>query len=433
MKLCSSVSASVVSLACVVIFNITTQHHIVNQTFPSSTPSEVLHFSLPTSNSTIFVNKSSSIPKLVKYNADDSQARATLVPAAIDFWSGSDINYWDRKAKYRKMMANPHTFYRGTAQLYWYDLGLDERLQRFGGTQDTATWLCGDYHVENAGSFQQDGQVIYGLSDFDESVFADYQLDLWRLAVNIVLIARINKNLKQDEVTKVLDAMSSKYIEMMRHFRTHKSAVTEPLTVKNTYGKMDNFLSLVEKNYSRDKLLNRWAPEGKDGVRRFDLSLRSLGSVTAQEKQAIQEAMESYWTTLHGPVDPKDYAVLDISRRLLAGVGSLGLDRFYVLLQDNATDVVRILDVKQQEKPAPYDHMGTRSQQIYNEHATEGNHAKVVTTATLKLSLKPDPFCGWMKLSNGKYYSVTERNPYKRSYPALIEDVSQKEYDDLAL
>lgn len=39
--------------------------------------------------------------------------------------------------------------------------------------------------------------VIFDLDDFDETLIADYQLDLWRLAVSILLAIQENGGLPQ--------------------------------------------------------------------------------------------------------------------------------------------------------------------------------------------------------------------------------------------
>lgn len=376
--------------------------------------------------------------ELIKYTkCSDPKERAALIPAAIDFWNNA-INYWDRRTKDAKMKPSAYAFYRGTAPLYWFDFGEDERLTKFGN-EHTTTWLSGDYHAYNAGSF--DGNpVVYGLNDFDESVVADYQLDLWRLAISIVLIARENQNLSKEDLMNVIDAVSAKYLERMRHFVTHKPSIEEKLTKDNTYGKLQDFLKIIEDNYSRDKMLDKWCPKGEDGTRHWDLSITKLGSATAQEKQAILSAMKKYYNTLHEPVDASNFEVLDISRFLLAGTGSIGNDRFYALIQDKKAGVGRILDVKYQPKPAPYSYISKEAQAIYDEYA-QGNDALRVVIAQRKLSTSPNPFAGWMELF-GKFYSVQERSPFKESFPALtveakgrfrnLELDSKKKYKDMA-
>jgi hypothetical protein len=63
----------------------------------------------------------------------------------------------------------------------------DARLHLFGNPK-TRTWLSGDCHCCNFGSFHnRRGETVYALNDFDESLVGDYQMDLWRLAVSILL------------------------------------------------------------------------------------------------------------------------------------------------------------------------------------------------------------------------------------------------------
>ena len=39
-------------------------------------------------------------------------------------------------------------------------------------------------HTENLGTLQNaEGEVIYNVNDFDESVESDYQFDIWRLGI----------------------------------------------------------------------------------------------------------------------------------------------------------------------------------------------------------------------------------------------------------
>jgi uncharacterized protein (DUF2252 family) len=79
-------------------------------------------------------------------------------------------------------------------------------------------------------------------------------------------------------------------------------------------------------------MLDKWAPvgAGQDGVgaRSFDLSLEKLGSTTAQEKQKLTDVMYAYLETTTRKEPVNNFKVLDIARRLLAGTGSLGMDRY---------------------------------------------------------------------------------------------------------
>jgi hypothetical protein len=48
----------------------------------------------------------------------------------------------------------------------------------------------------------------------------------------------------------------------------------------------------------------------------------------------------------------------------LAGTVSFGIDSFYAWIQDKATHVKRIIDIKEQDKLAPYHDMGHISRSV---------------------------------------------------------------------
>ena len=70
--------------------------------------------------------------------------------------------------KYRKMRADPFVFLRGTCHLFYERLaGLDIDLKA------PATWVCGDLHLENFGSYKGDNRLAYfDINDFDEAALA---------------------------------------------------------------------------------------------------------------------------------------------------------------------------------------------------------------------------------------------------------------------
>ena len=87
-------------------------------------------------------------------------ARANKVLADLTSWN-KDIKAQDRQSKYCTMASAPLVFYRGTNHLFWADFAGDKRLGRFGN-EKTKTWLQGDLHVYNFGSYGNSrGEVVY--------------------------------------------------------------------------------------------------------------------------------------------------------------------------------------------------------------------------------------------------------------------------------
>lgn len=121
-----------------------------------------------------------------------SNARANKVLADLRSWNNALSDKDSGQSKYCKMASAPLIFYRGTNHLFWSDFSDDKRLRYFGNRQ-TKTWLQGDLHAYNFGSYSNSKEeVVYDLNDFDETFIADYQYDLWCMAVSLVLVARQN-------------------------------------------------------------------------------------------------------------------------------------------------------------------------------------------------------------------------------------------------
>ncbi|GAB6042391.1 DUF2252 domain-containing protein [Endothiovibrio diazotrophicus] len=348
----------------------------------------------------------------------------------IDSWNAA-LSLADRDAKYCKMVVSPFIFYRGSNHLFWHDFANDPRIANFGNG-DTQTWIQGDLHAYNFGSYDNDnGDVVYGLNDFDESVVADYQYDVWRMAVSLVLIARENNNLSSSEQQAMVDAFSEHYLDTLADVHGNNDELDAIYTKDNTYGRLDDFLDDVESGESRRKMLDKWTNE-VDGVRQFDLSYEKLGEASAAERVQIEAAMAAYGQSLSGGIDYDNnfFAVKDVARRLLAGTGSLGTPRFYVLIEgaSGSEDDDRILDVKRQGHPTPYHYLGSAFTTWYD--ANFPNPAVRHAIAYKALDIHVDDLLGWMILSDGDY-SVRERSPFKDSFDTT-ELTSDTRYNKLA-
>ena len=341
--------------------------------------------------------------------------RATRVVNALTEWN-EHLSADELHEKYCKMADSAFVFYRGTAHLFWADYADDWRANRFGGRR-TRTWLQGDAHAENMGAFNdQEGNLVYGLNDFDESVIGDYQYDLWRFAVSLVLVARRNGGFSGKSKAAVIDALSESYLDTMASLVGDSSALTRSFTAENTSGLLRAFLEKTEDKKGRKKLLRKWTVKD-DGERRFDPESSKLAPASKFERGDIEAAMPDYGKTLSGTVEysPEVFRIRDIARRISAGTGSIGTPRYYVLIQGDGDSSKNnhILDVKRQGKPSAYDYLSKEQQVDYDR--TYDNDAHRQAVAYEALGKQPDAFMGWMKLHNG-YYSVRERSPFKETF-----------------
>jgi uncharacterized protein (DUF2252 family) len=348
----------------------------------------------------------------------------------IQSWN-ANLSSSDKNAKYCKMQSSEFVFYRGTNHLYWQDFANDSRLSTFGNSH-TKTWLQGDLHAYNFGAFDNDDKtIVYGLNDFDETIIADYQYDVWRMAISIVLIMRENNkngvvSLSTSEQKDVIDEFSETYLDAMRDYRGNSDEVSQIFTKHNTYGRLDNFLDDVESNNSRLEMLDDWS-KLVNNRRQFNLDSEDLQSVSSSTKSALSVGLANYGSTLSGGLNYEShyFEIKDVAKRLNAGTGSLGTQRYYILIESETTSNSddRILDIKLQGKPTPYYYI--------SDTLGFANDAERHAIGYKALSNNTDDHLGWLTFDN-KNYSVRERSPFKKSFKTDVELSSETRFVKLA-
>lgn len=347
-----------------------------------------------------------------------AQSRTSFVVTEITN-ANSLLSSATRAEKYGLMKASAFAFFRGSNHLYWKDFGNSSQLFSYGGLTSTRTWLGGDMHVDNMGSFDDDqGDVVYALNDFDEAVLGDYQLDVWRLAVSVVLVARENGFGLADQGA-FLDSFTEAYLDAMASYAGNNGETTRKFLASNTYGLLDDFLNDVTASNSRVEMLNDWTIL-IGGVRRLDTSNNpDLAPVTAAVDADVRNHIAAYRSTLSGgTLLPASYfTVKSVAERLHAGIGSLGATRYYVLIEGptSGQDDDRILDVKAQTTPTPWSYLSSTAVSQTNA-VCGGNMALRTVLAYKALGYRVDDLLGWVALSDGKTYSVRERSPFKDTF-----------------
>lgn len=324
----------------------------------------------------------------------------------------ADLNAAARKKKFAAMSESAYRFFRGTSHLFWQDMYNDWRFALFGGVSGTQTWIQGDAHVYNFGAFaNHDGNVIYGLDDFDDAVVSDYQYDLWRLAVSLVLDTRANGVFDDSAGTKALEALVEGYLETATRY--HKDDLGQEVHfTADTAGKpLKKFLEKVGKKKGRKRMLDKWTRLQKNGKRVFDATNPKLKRLSPAMRKQFMEAFEAYRQEREQSGEDTFYRIKDVVRRISAGTGSLGTIRFYALIEgeEGAEHDDIILDIKQQDGPSLRNAMPEAEQQAYRRvYPNEGiRHA----AAFRALAEHPDRYLGWLEF-DGAVFSVRERSPF---------------------
>ena len=234
--------------------------------------------------------------------------------------------------KYKAMALNVFNFYRGTCHLFYEDLAKAAPLPA-----SPVTWICGDLHLENFGSFKGDDQQEYfDLNDFDEAMLAPALWEVARMVASI-FVAFDSLGLKTADAEKTVRLFLDAYGNVLAK---GKSLSIDPRTAR---GVVYEFLNTVKKRKQKE-LLKRLAIAKKGKYVRLGIDERHL-----QLDEAIKKELLIYIGGLigKGEVLNPHHKVLDVVFRL-AGTGSLGVKRYLFLLK--RTDVkgkYLFLDMKQ--------------------------------------------------------------------------------------
>jgi len=234
--------------------------------------------------------------------------------------------------KYKAMALNAFGFFRGTCHLFYEDFSKGTPLP-----SSPLTWICGDLHPENFGSFKGDDQQVYfDMNDFDEAVLCPA---LWEVArmVTSIFVAFDSIGLKETEGVKMAQLFIDTYSAVLTRGKT---LAIDPRTAR---GVVHEFLSTVKKRKQKE-LLKRLAVAKKGEFVKLVLDERHFAIDEALKKELLAYISD---LIVKGEVLKPNYKVLDGVFRL-AGTGSVGVKRYLFLLKRTDTKGKYLfLDMKQ--------------------------------------------------------------------------------------
>ena len=324
------------------------------------------------------------------------------------------------RVKFRKMAASAFAFYRGTACLFYHDLGRDQHAGPYVDDRTGRVWIHGDLHAENFGTYMDSqGRLIFNVNDFDEAYVGPFTWDLKRLAASLALIG-YTKALSDEQITSLVRTYAAAYRERVHDLATGaKSDEVPPFTLDTAQGPLLDALRAA-RSLTRFELLDSMT-EIRDFERRFAPGSGSI-ELDAATRYKVLAAFDGYLETLpeSSLARPDSYRVKDVVGRRGIGIGSAGLPSYNILLEGNSdaleNDVVIYL--KQAQTPAVSRHITDPAVRGYFQH--EG-HRTVISQRALQAHA--DPWLGWTEL-DGAGQLVAEVSPY-------AVDLDWSDIDDL--
>lgn len=318
-----------------------------------------------------------------------------------------------RADKYAQMGDSVMSFFRATNYLFWADYAASPLLRDFGGSKQTRIWLHGDCHVENISAITTSSDdIVYGLDDFDDAVIGDYQLDVWRLATSLILLLRERGGFTASDEVNILNALSGSYLQTAGSVRDNNLELTRTFTATNTPSPLSDFLVETKRKAVRLRMLDKLTTKAS-GRRIFDFYHPDILPVEAPVAAAIASSLPSYVAALSAPLRTQVgyFKVKSVAQRLRGGMGSLGMARYFVLIEGATAseDDDRVLDLKAQATPSPWPFidLDVRNQILA---ATNGDQALRTVLAARALASQPDEHLGSLLLF-GTRFSVRERTP----------------------
>jgi uncharacterized protein (DUF2252 family) len=254
-----------------------------------------------------------------------------VVSELVSFNAGRDP---ERLAmKYERMRASPFAFLRGSCHLFYARLPRSPLLRKA-----PLVWACGDLHLENLGSYRGDnGQVYFDINDFDEALRAPASWDLVRVLTS-VLIARKSLGANKGEARALCALLLETYA---RALSDGKARWVERETA---LAPVRGLLASADASHHRALVASRTKND------RIKLTPRRALPASERDQERVHALLEAL-RSKHNEL--ARWRVRDVARRV-AGTGSLGLERWVILVDDaDAPERQHLLDLKSATPASP--------------------------------------------------------------------------------
>jgi len=290
--------------------------------------------------------------------------------------------------KWSRMRESPFGFFRGTAHLFY------EGWAALSPGRCPLAWITGDAHIENMGSYNGANRVAYfDLNDFDDACLAPVDWEIGRALTGLHVMGKAG----------IARSFLSAYVSALRGGKPGH------IELEVAVGPIRKLLGRVHDRSRRD-FVARMTTRGKLKIRPGHSF--QLGPVA---RKAARRRFEQW---ARRQPDPGFYRVLDLCGRI-AGTGSLGLDRFVVLVRGRRRPF--ILEMKAAAPEAPRAFLRTRQPPWQSD-------AERVATVQHFMQYVPVARLSWLGGSEASYV-VRELQPFFDRVNAA--DLSGSDFEDL--
>ena len=233
--------------------------------------------------------------------------------------------------KFQKMRVDAFSFLRGTCHLFY------NRLTEIKLVKSAPiVWVCGDLHLENFGSYKGGNRLAYfDLNDFDEAALAPASWDLVRILTSLIVGAD-SLSIRLPEAKKLCAVFLNSYGSALSQGKAYW------IENETAQGLIRDLLESLQSRKRARFIRTRTASQGPACALKID-GKKTL-AVTEGQRAAVMAFMRRFAKT---QPQPKFFQVLDVARRI-AGTGSLGVQRYVILVEGKGSIGGHyLLDLKQ--------------------------------------------------------------------------------------
>ncbi|SDX79048.1 Uncharacterized conserved protein, DUF2252 family [Modestobacter sp. DSM 44400] len=335
------------------------------------------------------------IPRMLTGNDRRMHVRETVREDHETRIAGHNV---EARQKFDKLAGSLFSFFRGTSLLFYRDLaGEDARMP--------TVLALGDVHPSNFGVMPSSDNVpIFGVNDFDEAYYAPFTWDLKRGAVGFLLAAETKGEHGSKKQRAIAERFVRGYIGGIASYAADGTESGEQLRMDNAPALIAD---LIERALARSRA--EWlAGDYLDDARRGFRATDRLIPISSRREE-FQGLIDRYVTDdqLAVPERAGRMRVKDVAERKGAGTASLGLSRYYVLVegpQADGTDDL-LLEIKQARQSA-LSGLVPPTDYVVDGKADRIRHAQRVHL------VDGDIFYGSLDFE-GMSFMVRERAPYR--------------------
>ncbi|MCA0968982.1 DUF2252 domain-containing protein [Halobacillus litoralis] len=355
------------------------------------------------------------------------ELRKKTIHAILEQFDGHlmKLSKSSRKKKYDKMRMDPYSFFRGSAYLFFFDV--TDLPFAFHTADDKPTWIMGDMHADNFSGFQnEDHQIVFDVDDFDEGYLGSYLYDVLRMTTSIRLMTS-SHGWTEEEQDDFVHKYLKTYVKQLESFHNgEENPVDLSFTAENTKGPIRKTLKKLEKRKQTHEL-DKQTIVDHDSIRSFDIGKEKLSSVSKQERNDLRNAWGDYIASLDPDARQEDsfYEIKDVVKKKGSGIGSTGLERYYILIDGHDSDQHHddiILEAKEARTPIPA-YFFTYDEQFWQDNKHQGRRVAHTQRA---MHHKADPYLGYFSF-NGRDFYVRERSPFSKE----LKDKHWEDYKDV--